>query len=130
MAYYYRGNLAVDVDKSPRVKQKKTIVIRPSLPTGEKLLYLFMILLVVAGAGFVGLRYSQISEYNYQIEKTKQEMAALQEENTELMLRIEQMSSRERIEQQAKEMGMVPAETVLIIGGAQTTDNEQPAKAE
>jgi len=130
MAYYYRGNLAVDVDKSPRVKQKKTIVIRPSLPTGEKLLYLFMILLVVAGAGFVGLRYSQISEYNYQIEKTKQEMAALQEENAELMLRIEQMSSRERIEQQAKEMGMVPAETVLIIGGAQTTDNEQPAKAE
>ena len=130
MAYYYRGNLAVDVDKSPRVKQKKTIVIRPSLPTGEKLLYLFMILLVVAGTGFVGLRYSQISEYNYQIEKTKQEMAALQEENAELMLRIEQMSSRERIEQQAKEMGMVPAETVLIIGGAQTTDNEQPAKAE
>lgn len=132
MAYYYRGNLAVEVDKqgSPRVKQKKTIVIRPTLPTGEKLLYLFMILLLVAGTGFVGLRYIQISEYNYLIEKTKSEMAALQEENADLLLRIEQMSSREQIERKAGELGMVPAEVVLIVGGAETEANEQLTKRE
>ncbi|UFJ41917.1 septum formation initiator family protein [Brevibacillus humidisoli] len=132
MAYYYRGNLAVDVDKSRSsvVKKKKTIVIRSAIPTGEKLLYLFLIMVLVAGVGFVGLRYIQISEYNYQIQATKNEMARLQGENADLLLKIEQMSNRERIEQEAKAMGMSPAESVHVIGAAEPGQKDQLAQKE
>ncbi|MBO8162257.1 MAG: cell division protein FtsL [Brevibacillus sp.] len=128
MAYYYRGNLAVDVDKSRSsvIKKKKTVIVRPAIPTGEKLLYLFMIMLLVTGAGFVGLRYIQISEYNYQIQKAKSDMASLRKENDALLHKIEQMSSRERIMREAEQMGMTHRrEAVRIIGSSISASSEQ-----
>ncbi|NGQ93711.1 cell division protein FtsL [Brevibacillus sp. SYP-B805] len=125
MNYYYRGNLAVDMEPArSSSRSKRTVKIKPTLPAGEKLLYLFFILLVVAGVGFVGTRYAQISEYNHEIQNLKQEIKEQQETNASLQQKIEEMSSRERIEAVARELGMVPASgAVEVIGG-------QPKKTE
>jgi cell division protein FtsL len=130
MSYYYRGNLAVELDqsRSPQ-KTKRTVTIKPSIPTGEKLLYLFLISLVVVGVGFVGVRYSQISQYNYEIQSIKKEIRLNQEKNAALQLQIEQMSNRDRIISEAEKMGMVSnPDAVHVIGQAKAVDKQRSAK--
>lgn len=121
MSYYYRGNLAVEQEQSHPsvVKKRRTIVVKSAIPTGEKMLYLLMICMVITGVVFVGLRYMEISEYNYLIQNTKAEIAQMEEENAALQLEIDQMSSHERIRVEAEEMGMMPAEIVRVVGGHQ-----------
>ncbi|CAM5786932.1 MULTISPECIES: cell division protein FtsL [Bacillati] len=111
MSYYYRSNLAVELEDSPgsvtKKKTKRTVRIKPSIPTKEKLMYLFFITLVVIGVGMVGVRYSQISQYNYEIQRLKKEIRINKEKNTSLQLQIEQLSNRDRIIMEAERMGMV-----------------------
>ncbi|WP_400163189.1 cell division protein FtsL [Brevibacillus sp. TJ4] len=129
MSYYYRGNLAVDIEREESsrsvTKVKRKIRFRQSIPTGEKLLYLLFISLTVAGLGFVGVRYSQISQYHYEIQSAKKENERLAEQNAALQLQIEQMSNRDRIQKEAERQGMVfnPA-AVHVIG---KTDKMAPA---
>lgn len=121
MSYYYRGNLAMELEQEQQTrtvtKTKRTIRMKPTIPTGEKLLYLLFISLTVAGLGFVGVRYSQISQYNYDIQSVKKENRLLTEQNAALHLQIEQMSNRDRIQGEAERQGMVfdPA-AVHVIG--------------
>ncbi|MFY0545560.1 cell division protein FtsL [Brevibacillus sp. H7] len=123
MSYYYRGNLAVELEKNhSRKKTKRTIKIKPSIPTGEKLLYLLFISIIVAGAGFVGVRYSEISQYNYEIQSLRKEIRINQEKNAALQLQIEQMSNRDRIVAEAEKMGMVSNPgSVHVIGQNDST---------
>ncbi|MEJ8544592.1 cell division protein FtsL [Brevibacillus borstelensis] len=111
MSYYYRGNLAVELENSPgsgtKKKTKRTVRIKPSIPTKEKLMYLFFITLVVVGVVLVGVRYSQISQYNYEIQRMKKEIRINKDKNTSLELLIEQLSNRDRIIMEAERMGMV-----------------------
>ncbi|MDA5108762.1 MULTISPECIES: cell division protein FtsL [Brevibacillus] len=118
MSYYYRGNLAVELEKSRTVtKTKRTIRIKPSIPTKEKLLYLLLISLIVAGVGLVGVRYSQISQYNYEIQRLKKEIKETKEQNAALLLQVEQLSNSDRILREAQKMGMVyNPEAVHLIG--------------
>jgi len=120
MSYYYRGNLAVELEQQSRsVKKttKRTIRIKPTIPTGEKLLYLLFISLTVIGLGLVGVRYSQISQYNYDIQSVKKENRLVTEKNTSLKLQIEQLSNGNRILQEAERQGMTyNADAVHTIG--------------
>jgi cell division protein FtsL len=119
MSYYYRGNLAVELEKKSRTvtKTNRTIRIKPTIPTGEKLLYLLFISLTVIGLGLVGVRYSQISQYNYDIQSTKKENRLLAEKNAAVKLQIEQMSNRDRIQSEAERQGMVfNPEAVHVLG--------------
>lgn len=118
MSYYYRGNLAVELEQSRSVqKTKRTIKIKPTIPTGEKLLYLFFITFLVVGVGLVGLRYVQISQFNYEIQSLKKETRLNQEKNAVLQLQVEQMSNRDRIVNEAAKMGMVVTPgSVRVIG--------------
>lgn len=123
MSYYYRGNLAMEIEHEQKkrtvTKTKRTVRMKPTIPTGEKLLYLFFISLTVAGLGFVGVRYSQISQYNYEIQSVKKENRLLSEQNSALHLQIEQMSNRDRIQSEAERQGMVfNPEAVHVIGKA------------
>jgi len=124
MNYYYRGNLAVELEQEKKQRAatvKRKIRLKQSIPTGEKLLYLFFISLAVAALGFVGVRYSQISQYNYEIQSTKKENQRLAEQNAALQLHIEQMSNRDRIQKEAERQGMAfNPEAVHVIGNAQT----------
>lgn len=121
MSYYYRGNLAMELEQeqqTSRVKKtKRTIRIKPTIPTGEKLLYLLMISVTVAGLGLVGVGYSQISQYNYDIQSVKKDNRVMTEQNAALQLQIEQLSNRDRIQGEAERQGMVfNSEAVHVIG--------------
>ncbi|WP_103107683.1 cell division protein FtsL [Brevibacillus reuszeri] len=130
MSYYYRGNLAVELEKQPRSvtkTTKRTIRIKPTIPTGEKLLYLLFISLTVIGLGLVGVRYSQISQYNYDIQSTKKENRIVTEKNTALQLQIEQLSNGNRILQEAERQGMTyNANAVHTIGQAKVQASSIP----
>lgn len=130
MSYYYRGNLAVELEKQPRSvtkTTKRTIRIKPTIPTGEKLLYLLFISLTVIGLGLVGVRYSQISQYNYDIQSTKKENRIVTEKNTSLQLQIEQLSNGNRILQEAERQGMTyNANAVHTIGQAKVQASSIP----
>jgi cell division protein FtsL len=121
MSYYYRGNLAMELEQEQQsrtvTKTKRTVRMKPTIPTGEKLLYLLFISLTVVALGFVGARYSQISQYNYDIQSVKKENRLLTESNTTLHLQIEQMSNRDRIQAEAERQGMVfNPDAVHVIG--------------
>ncbi|MGE5702331.1 MAG: cell division protein FtsL [Clostridia bacterium] len=124
MSYYYRGNLAVELEpkRNTYQKQQRRIKVRSPLPTKEKLLYLFFITVLVAGVGFIGHRYILISQYNYQIQDLKREITTLQDENASMQLKIEQMSNRERIYYAAQQMGMTSVpDSVHVIGESKPT---------
>ncbi|EST52813.1 cell division protein FtsL [Brevibacillus panacihumi W25] len=123
MSYYYRGNLAMELEQEQQTstvkKTKRTIRLKPTIPTREKLLYLFVISITVAGLGFVGVRYSQISQYNYDIQSVKKENRLMTEQNAALKLQIEQMSNRDRIQAEAERQGMLfNPDAVHVIGKA------------
>lgn len=130
MSYYYRGNLAVELEQQSRSvtkTTKRTIRIKPTIPTGEKLLYLLFISLTVIGLGLVGVRYSQISQYNYDIQSTKKENRIVTEKNTALQLQIEQLSNGNRILQEAERQGMTyNANAVHTIGQAKVQASSIP----
>ncbi|GAB1529432.1 MULTISPECIES: cell division protein FtsL [Brevibacillus] len=110
MSYYYRGNLAMELEQQSRSvtkTTKRTVRIKPTIPTGEKLLYLLFISLTVVGLGLVGVRYSQISQLNYEIQTTKHENRVTAEKNATLKLQIEQMTNRDRLQKEAEKQGMV-----------------------
>lgn len=110
MSYYYRGNLAMELEQKSRSvtkTTKRTVRIKPTIPTGEKLLYLLFISLTVVGLGLVGVRYSQISQLNYEIQSTKHENRVTAEKNSTLKLQIEQMTNRDRLQKEAEKQGMV-----------------------
>mgnify|MGYP001234829741 CR=1 FL=1 len=134
MSYYYRGNLAVELEQEKNARSattvKRRVRFKQSIPTGEKLLYLFFISLAVAGLGFVGVRYSEISQYNYEIQSAKKENVRLAEQNASLKLHIEQMSNRDRIQKEAERQGMVfNPEAVHVIGSTQNAPSTQKADA-
>ncbi|GEC90044.1 MULTISPECIES: cell division protein FtsL [Brevibacillus] len=107
---YYRGNLAMELEQQSRSvtkTTKRTVRIKPTIPTGEKLLYLLFISLTVVGLGLVGVRYSQISQLNYEIQSTKHENRLTTEKNATLKLQIEQMTNRDRLQKEAEKQGMV-----------------------
>ncbi|MFC8686640.1 cell division protein FtsL [Brevibacillus porteri] len=110
MSYYYRGNLAMELEQQSRSvtkTTKRTVRIKPTIPTGEKLLYLLFISLTVVGLGLVGVRYSQISQLNYEIQSTKHENRVAAEKSATLKLQIEQMTNRDRLQKEAEKQGMV-----------------------
>ncbi|GAA4715534.1 cell division protein FtsL [Brevibacillus fulvus] len=119
MSYYYRGNLAVDIEqRRPAGKTRRTLKIKSAIPTSEKLLYLFLISVLVFGVSYVGVRYVQISEYNYEIQQLKQQVKKIQDKNTTLQLQVENMSNRERVYAEAQSMNMAPAnaESIKVVG--------------
>lgn len=130
MSYYYRGNLAMELEQKPNSVSKttkRTVRIKPTIPTGEKLLYLLFISLTVAGLGLVGARYSQISQMNYEIQSTKKENRLAAEKNATLKLQIEQMTNRDRLQKEAERQGMVyNPEAVHTIGKSEVQASSLP----
>lgn len=119
----------MDVEKkkssNTTITTKRTVKTKQSsIPAVEKLYYLFVILVLVLGVGFVGTRYVQISQYNHEIQKAKMEIANAEETNASLQLKIEEMSSRSRIEAVAKELGMLPEPEAVHVVGEQSKNTE------
>src|SRR5690554_4936967 len=107
------GNLAVDDrnDRNHRVHTKesrRTVTRKHSIPAGEKLLYLFTIIMCVVVAGTIIFRYAQIYEVNSKIQHIEKEIAKLEMENKELMLSVRKLQEPKRLNEIGVELGYEP----------------------
>lgn len=106
---YYEGNLAISQKKKPRVtyKETKRIVKRKrAIPTQEKLLYLFTIIVCVLIAGLVIFRYAQIYEVNAKLQQMEQQIQQLESENETLELEVNLLQDPKRLIDKAKQLGL------------------------
>ncbi|TPG69096.1 cell division protein FtsL [Brevibacillus laterosporus] len=131
MSYYSRGNLAYEVNRrspSPK-KMKRTVKIRPGVPTSEKLMYLLLIFALVIATSIIGFRYNQISQNNYQVQLLKKEIEVTKGENESMQLKVDEMSNPKRIGTEAEKMGMVlDMKSVRNMGGISLEENKKADK--
>jgi cell division protein FtsL len=112
MAAYIHGNLAVDERQSAssrvKIKETRKIVYRASrLPTQEKLLYLFTVLICVVVAGTVIWRYAQIYQMNTRIHKVENQIVRLEAENSALKEKLSKMMDPELYKKEAPQLGLM-----------------------
>jgi len=114
MKRFNYGNLAVDIQRKTQPKrktiQKKKVVYRYGISGKEKLAFFIGIILIVSISIMVLARYSEVSKYNYQIVEIQKQIKTTQEENNQLKLKIDELSSPERIQSIANEMGLAQHE--------------------
>lgn len=121
------GNIAVDWSQKnissvylPGAKAKTAVRekanARQSLTLREKLFYIAMIVMFVVVSSTIIYRYSLISQYNYEIQKTSHHIEQLEESNRTLQIKVDELSSRDRIVQIAKnDLGMIENEASVKI---------------
>ena len=112
MAYYTNGNLAM----KPKRKEQEQVVIREttkrvirkkSIPTQEKLLYLFAVVVGAVIATVIIFRYAQIYDINLQIKQMNNEIKAMNIEVENLQREVQTLSNPERIRELAESQGMI-----------------------
>lgn len=110
---YVQGNLALKEKRNeqPLYREERRVVRRKkTIPTGEKLFYLFAVLICVAAAGLVIFRYAQIYEVNAKIQQMEKEIQRLEDENNTLQLEVNVLNDPKRLIEKAKMLGLRPAE--------------------
>jgi len=110
---------------------KRTVKIRPGVPTSEKLMYLLLIFALVIATSIIGFRYNQISQNNYQIQVLTREIAKIKGENESMQLKVDEMSNPKRISIEAEKMGMVlDMKSVRNMGGISMEESKDNKKDE
>jgi len=115
------GNLAVQIKQEQTLETKKKskvekVAVKYGIPVEEKLLYLLSVIMVVCISGFILSRYALISQFNYDIENTKEVINSMHEENSSLRLKIDELSKRERILDIAqRELGMTMKNSTVRV---------------
>ena len=115
------GNLAVQLKQDQALGTKKKskvekVTVKYGIPVEEKLLYLLSVIMVVCISGFILSRYALISQFNYDIENTKEVINSTHEENSSLRLKIDELSKRERILDIAqRELGMTMKNSTVRV---------------
>ncbi|MFC0214150.1 septum formation initiator family protein [Paenibacillus chartarius] len=115
MAAYIQGNLArkpkQDTVQKLKVKETRKVVVRTkSLPTQEKLLYLFTVAVLVIASVVILWRYAQIYQMNAAILQVQQEIKQMQAENMALKQQIDKLQSPDRLKEEAVARGFVPVD--------------------
>jgi cell division protein FtsL len=106
---YIHGNLALEERNQKKVKireSRKVVYRKKSIPTQEKLLYLFTVAVCVLVAGVIIFRYAQIYEVNTKIQKIEQEIKLLQDENETLKLEVYKLQDPKRLIEAGKALGL------------------------
>ncbi|MBP1930652.1 cell division protein FtsL [Ammoniphilus resinae] len=115
------GNLAVQLKQehasgAKRKSKVEKVTVKYGIPVEEKLLYLLSVIMVVCISGFILSRYALISQFNYDIENTKEVINTTHEENSSLRLKIDELSKRERILDIAqRELGMTMKNSTVRV---------------
>lgn len=119
MRPFNQGNLAVDIQRKrkPATKtiQKKKVLVRYGISGKEKMAFLIAIILMVSVAIGVLTRFSLVSNYNYQFAGIQKQIKQLQDDNNQLKIQMDQLSSPERIQAVAKEMGLTGNEGTVKV---------------
>ena len=110
---YIQGNLALQTKKKQEQVQsyqetKRKVVRKRTIPTQEKLLYMFTVAVCVLVAGVIIFRYAQIYQMNLQIKQLTIQVQQLAEDNKVLQTKVEALSDPANIREQAVAQGMVP----------------------
>jgi cell division protein FtsL len=137
LAAYMHGNLAVKEKQSEQqrtaVRETRRIVARPkTLPAGEKLLLLLLVVVFVFMAGVVVWRYTLIYNMNNQVAKIQSSIHDMETENSMLKQQIDKLGNPENLQKDAAQWGFVPlsdGQIVAIQPKAVQSKNVQ-AKAE
>ncbi len=109
---YTSGNLALkpkrrDNEQEEVIRETRRLVVKKkTIPMGEKLLYLFTVLLCVAIAGLIISRYTQIYDSNMKMKQLNTQYQTLTVEMEEMKRQVEMLSSPERIRKMAEIQGM------------------------
>ncbi len=109
---YMHGNLAFKEKKEQKSRYKETreVVSRKvPLPAGEKLLYLFTIMLCMTVAGTVLWKYAQIYEVNTKMQQIEYEIEQLEKENSILKVESRKLQEPKRLIEQGRMMGLIPS---------------------
>lgn len=136
MAAYTRGNLAVEErQNSPqrvKIKETRRVVYRASrLPTQEKLLYLFTVVLCALVAGVVIWRYAQIYQMNTRIHDVEKQISQLEADNNALKEKMSRMMDPSQYMDEAAKKGLVripDTDFVRVPVEAKTPDGAVAAK--
>ena len=115
MSVYMYGSSAVQEKvklKQPiRIRETKRKVYRNrSIPTQEKLLYLFTVVLCVIVAGTIIWRYSQIYEMNTKIHNIEISIKQIQAENDSLKLKLNKANHPDKLKMDAVTSGLKPTD--------------------
>lgn len=73
----------------------------------ERLLYVFTFALVIATPLTIIFSQATLSKINYEVEKTKKQIATQEKKNESLEMKIDELASLEKIQEVAKEQGLV-----------------------
>jgi cell division protein FtsL len=130
---YYEGNLAISQKKKPQVTYKETRRVvrrKKTIPTQEKLLYLFTIIVCVIVAGLVIFRYAEIYEVNAKLQQMEQQIQSLKGENSTLELEVNLLQDPKRLIDKAKQLGLhssIEEDISEIPLGSRITGSDQMA---
>jgi cell division protein FtsL len=106
-----RGNVAVAFQipqTTPEVRPQKKPAPRPKgLPKGEKILYLFSVVVCVCLAAVVVSKYAEITELNVSIQQLDKQIQQAKEVNLQLETEKKKLGSVERIRKFAEENDLV-----------------------
>ena len=72
----------------------------------EKLLYIFTLLIVLATPLMLVFSQATLSEVNFEVEKSKKELAQQTKKNESLSMKVNELASLEKIQEVAKEQGL------------------------
>lgn len=133
MQYY--GNLALREERKqvqPAPKRNGQQAPRPrrrTIPVGEKLLYLLIVIVFVAVSSLVVYRYASLYQLNRQIQVTSNQYDQAVQQSKELQREIEKLKDPSRIQQMALQYGLVPLQEqpiTLPSADGKTPAAEQP----
>lgn len=72
----------------------------------ERLLYIFTFVLVLATPFALVFSQATLSEINFEVEKSKKQLATQEKKNESLTMKINELASLDKIQQVAKEQGL------------------------
>jgi cell division protein FtsL len=119
MSAYINGSLALDERRKgtgeaaarTKVVRKKELRAK-SIPTPEKLLYLFAIITFCTVAGIVIWRYAMVFELNTRMVQMEAQIQKLEKENTELKNEVAKLQDPQRLIDTGIELGLMLPEEI------------------
>lgn len=72
----------------------------------ERLLYIFTFVLVLVTPFALVFSQATLSEINFEVEKSKKQLATQEKKNESLTMKINELASLDKIQQVAKEQGL------------------------
>lgn len=88
------------------MRKKKALKKKLKIGRFEKLLYTFTILLVIASPFAVVFSQATLSKINFEVEKSKKEIAYQEKKNESLNMKISELASLDKIQDVAEKQGL------------------------